>query len=140
MTAVEVESIHHDLDAVAGLDLGVGVEAVEYAEALGGAIDAGHAMRQRFHGIAGLRGDDLDSQRARGLNFLERQAAERIHGLTRVALALGGLLLGGENEPVDVTAEAQRIDLELPRIAMRRRRRRRKTVDGDILGRRLVDA
>ena len=48
-------SIHHDLDAVARLDLGVGVEAVEDAEAFRRTVDAGHAVRQRFHGIAGLR-------------------------------------------------------------------------------------
>src|SRR6266403_736546 len=113
------KSIHHDLDPVARLDLGVGVEAVQDAEAFRRAIDAGHAVRQRFHGVAGLHGDDLDAQRARGLDFVEREAAERIHGLARVALALGGLLLGGEDEPVDVAAEAQRIDLELPGVAMR---------------------
>ena len=37
-------SIDHDLDAVARLDLGVGVEAVEDAEAFCRTIDAGHAM------------------------------------------------------------------------------------------------
>ncbi len=38
-------SIHHDLDAVAHLDLGAGVEAVEDAEALDRMVDAGHAVR-----------------------------------------------------------------------------------------------
>ena len=132
-------SIHHDLDAVARLDLGVGVEPVEDAEALGRAVDAGHAVRQRFHGIAGLHVDDLDAQRPRGLDFLQRQPAEGIDGLARVALAFGGLLLGGEDEAVDVAAEAQRIDLELPLVAMGDRGCRREAVDGDVLGRGLVD-
>ena len=37
-------SIHHDLHAIPWLDLRVLVEAVEDAEALGGAVDAGHAV------------------------------------------------------------------------------------------------
>jgi len=37
-------SIHHDLDAVARLDLGVRLEPVEDAEALCGAVDARHAV------------------------------------------------------------------------------------------------
>src|SRR5829696_8017320 len=112
-------SIHHDLHAVPWLDLGVLVEAVEDAEALGGAVDAGHAVGEGFYGIAGLRGDDLDAQGTRGLDFFQRQAAERVDGLARVALALGGALIGGENETVDVAAVAQRKDLELPLIAVR---------------------
>ena len=100
------------------LDLGVGIEPVEDAKALGRAVDAGHAVRQRFHGVAGLHGDDLDAQRTRGLDLLQRQAAEGIDGFARVAIALGGLLLGGEDEAIDVAAEAQRIDLELPLVAM----------------------
>ena len=63
-------SIHHDLHEIAHLDLGVGVQPVEHAKTLGGAVDAGHAVRQRFDGIAGLHGDDLDAQRPRGLDFL----------------------------------------------------------------------
>src|ERR1035437_657343 len=114
-----LNSIHHDLDEVAHLDLGMGVEPVQDTKALGRAVDAGHAVRQRFHGIAGLHGNDLDAQRARSLNFLERQPAEGIDGLARVAVALGGLLPGGENEAVDVAAETQRIDPELPLIAVR---------------------
>jgi hypothetical protein len=39
-------SIHHDLHAVARLDLGMGLEPVEDAEALDRAVDAGHAVRQ----------------------------------------------------------------------------------------------
>jgi hypothetical protein len=31
---------------------------------------------ERFHGVAGLRGDDLDAQGTRGLDFVQRQAAE----------------------------------------------------------------
>src|SRR6202022_738408 len=50
-----------------------------------------------------------------------------------------GFLPGCENEAVDVGAEAQRIDLELPLIAMRGCGGRRKTVDGQILGGSLVD-
>src|SRR5690348_11630891 len=38
-------SIHHDLDAVAGLDLGMCLEPVEDAKALRRAVDAGHAVR-----------------------------------------------------------------------------------------------
>ena len=64
-------SIHHDLHAIAGLDLRVGVEAVEHAETLDWAVDAGHAVRQRFHGIARLRGDYLDAQRSSGLDFFQ---------------------------------------------------------------------
>src|SRR4029077_5785764 len=79
-------SIHHDLHTVARLDLGVGVEAVENAEALGRAVDAGHAVGERFHGVAGLHRDDFYAQRACRLNLLERQAAERVDGLARVAL------------------------------------------------------
>src|SRR4051812_1215216 len=41
-------SIHHDLDAVAHLDLGGAAEPVEQAEAFHRVVDAGHAMRQRF--------------------------------------------------------------------------------------------
>jgi hypothetical protein len=37
-------SIHHDLHQIPHLDLGVGVEAVEDAEAVRGAVDAGHAV------------------------------------------------------------------------------------------------
>src|SRR6476620_5212986 len=99
-------SIHHDLHAVPWLDLGVLVEAVEDAEAFGGAVDAGHAVGERFHGVAGLRGDDLDAQGARGLDFFQRQAAERVYGLARIALALGVALLGDEDEAVDVAAVA----------------------------------
>ena len=95
----------HDLDAVSRLDLGVALEAVEDAEAFGGMIDGGHAMRQRVHGVARLHGDHLDAQRPCRLDFLEREAAERIDGLAGVAFALGGLLLGGENEAVDVAAK-----------------------------------
>ena len=101
-------SIHHDLHAFPWLDLGVLVEAVEDTKALGGAVDAGHAVGEGFHGVAGLRGDDLDAQRTRGLDFFQRQATERVDGLARIALAFGGALLGGEDEAVDVAAEAQR--------------------------------
>src|SRR6266705_6170231 len=125
-----VGSIHHDLDEVAHLDLSMDVQPVQDTEAIGRAVDAGHAVRQRFHGIAGLHGNDLYPQRPRRLNFLERQAAERIHRFTRVAVALDTPLLGGENEAVDVAAETQRIDLELPLIAVRRRGCRREAVDG----------
>lgn len=114
-------SIHHDFHAVARLYLRVLVQPVEDAKTLGGAVDAGHAMGERFHGVARLHGDDLDPQRPCRLDFLECQAAERVYGLAGIALALGGLLLGGEDEAVDVAAEAQRIDLELPAVAMRRR-------------------
>jgi hypothetical protein len=34
-------------------------------------------VRQRFHCVAGLHGDDFYTQRPRGLNLLKRQAAER---------------------------------------------------------------
>src|SRR6266403_444331 len=111
----------------------------EDAEALHRAVDRGHAVRQRFNGIAGLRGNDFYSKRPRGLNFLQRQAAEGIHGFARVAVALGGLLLGGENEAVDVAAEAQRVDPELPLIALRGGRCRREAIDRQILGRGFVD-
>src|SRR5713226_10596279 len=114
-------SIHHDLDAIARLDLAVHIEPVENPEPFRRAVDAGHAVRQRFHGIAGLHGDDLDAQRPRRLDFLERQAAERIHRLARVALAFGGLLAAGKDEAVDVAAEAQRVDLEMTLIAMSER-------------------
>src|SRR5438132_6675232 len=122
-------SIHHDLHAIPWLDLGVLVEAVEDAEALGGAVDASHTVGEGFHGIAGLRGDDLDTQGTCGLNFFQRQAAERVDGLARIALALGVALLGGEDEAVDVAAVAQRKDLELPLIAVRGGRSHRETVD-----------
>src|SRR5690242_1797924 len=69
-------SIHHDLDPVADLDLGLAVEAVEHAETLDGVVDAGHAVGEGFHGVAGLHRDHLDAQRTRLLDFLERQLAE----------------------------------------------------------------
>src|ERR1700755_956208 len=103
-------SIHHDLHAVPRLHLGMRVEPVQNPKALRRAIAAGHAVGERFHGVAGLHGDDLDAQRPGGLDFLQRQPAERVYGLAGVALAFGGLLPGGKNEAVDVTAEAQRID------------------------------
>jgi membrane-associated phospholipid phosphatase len=76
LSAVGIASIHHDLDAVANFDLGAGVEAVEDTEALGRMVDAGHAVRERIHGVAGLHGDDLDAQGPCRLDFIERQAAE----------------------------------------------------------------
>jgi hypothetical protein len=82
-------------------------------------VDAGHAVRQRFHGVARLHGDHLDAQRPRLLDFLEAQAAERVDGLARVAVAFGGFLPGRKDETVDVAAEAQRVDLELPLVAGR---------------------
>ena len=36
--------VHHDLHEVAHLDLGAGIEPVEHAKTLGGAVDAGHAV------------------------------------------------------------------------------------------------
>ena len=69
-------SIRHDLHTIAHLHLRVALEPVEHAKTLGRVIDAGHAVGERFHGIAGLHGDDLDAQRARGLDLVERQAAE----------------------------------------------------------------
>src|SRR6266404_6205105 len=101
-------SIRHDLHAVARPDLRVNFEPVENPKTLDGTIDPGHAVGERLHGVAGLRGDDLNPQRAGGLNLVQRQTAERVHGFARVAVALGGLLLGGENEAVDVAAETQR--------------------------------
>ena len=86
---MKAESIHHDLDAVARLDLGIDVEPVQDPKALRRTVDAGHAVQQQLDGIAGLRGNDLDPQRPGGLNLLQRQAAEGIHGFARVALALG---------------------------------------------------
>ena len=112
------ESIHHDLDEVAHFHLSMDVQPVQDTEAVGRAVDAGHAVRQRFHGVAGLYGNDFYPQRSRRLNFLERQSPERIHGFARVAVALGGLLPGGENEAVDVAAETQCVDSELPLIAV----------------------
>src|SRR6202158_5255072 len=53
--------VHHDLHEIAHLHLGVAVQPIEHAKPIGGAIDAGHAVRQRIHGIAGLHGDDFDS-------------------------------------------------------------------------------
>src|SRR5690242_18796394 len=97
-------SVHHDLHLVAHLDLGVLLEAVEDAEALGRAVDAAHAVGERFDGIAGLHRDDLEAQRARGLDFLQRQAAEGIDRLARIAFALGGLRPRSEDEAVDVGA------------------------------------
>src|SRR5882757_603373 len=120
-TAALRASIHHDLDAVSRLDLGVAFEAVEDAEASGGMIDGGHAMRQRVHGVARLHGDHLDAQRPCRLDFIQREAAERIDGFADVAVALGGLLLGRENEPIDVAAELQHIGPKLPLIALRDR-------------------
>jgi hypothetical protein len=69
-------SIRHDLHAIPHLHLSVAIEAVEHAETFGRVIDAGHAVGERFHGVAGLHGDDLDAQGARGLDLVERQAAE----------------------------------------------------------------
>src|SRR5262249_41095324 len=109
--------VHDDLHAVAHLDLGACFQAVEDAEAFGRAVDAAHAVGERFHGVAGLHGDDLEAQGTRGLDFLQRQAAEGVDGLARVALALGGLLPRGEDEAVDVGAEAQHINLEMPLVA-----------------------
>src|ERR1700744_2703459 len=111
-------SIHHDLHAVADLHLGPAVEAVEHTEPLDRMVDAGHAVGQRFHGIAGLHGDHLDTQRTRLLDLLERELAERVDGFARVGVALGGLLPGREDEAVDVAVHAHRIDLELPLVAM----------------------
>src|SRR6185437_17108579 len=71
-------SIHHDLDAIADLDLGPAVEAIENAEPLDGVVDAGHAVGEGFHGVAGLHCNHLDAQRARLLDFLERQLAEGV--------------------------------------------------------------
>ena len=62
-------SIHHDLDAVAGFHLGVGIEPIEDAKPLDLMIDASHPMRQRFHGVTGLNVNDLDAQRSCGLNL-----------------------------------------------------------------------
>ncbi len=50
-------SIHHDLHEVAHLHLGMRVEPVQHAKALGGAVDAGHAVGERFHGVAGRKPD-----------------------------------------------------------------------------------
>ncbi len=82
----------------------------------------------------------LMRKRTRGLDFFQRQAAKRVHGFARIALAFGVALLGGEDEAVDVAAEAQRVDLELPLVAVRGRRGHRETVDGEVFGRSLVDA
>src|ERR1700736_1679539 len=101
MTGGALSSIHYDLDAIPRLDLGMRIESVEHAESLGRMMDAGHAVRQRFHGVAGLHGDDLDAQGTRGLDFIQRQAAERVDGLARIAIAFGGLLFGREDEAVD---------------------------------------
>src|SRR5260370_16942757 len=117
MTAVKL--IHHDLDAIAHLDLGMDVEPVQDAKALGGAVDPGHAVRQRLHGVARLHGNDLDAQWPRGLDLLQRQAAERMHRFARVAVALGGLLPAGEDEAVDIPAETPGKDPELPFLALR---------------------
>ena len=38
--------VHHDLHAIPRLDRGAGIQAVENAKALGGPVDALHAMRQ----------------------------------------------------------------------------------------------
>src|SRR5436190_21438341 len=74
-------SIHHDLHLVAHLDLRVRFQAVEDAEALRGAVDAGHAVGERFHGVAGLHGDDLEAQGPGGLHFFKGQATEGVDGL-----------------------------------------------------------
>ena len=52
-------------------------------------VEAGHAIGERFDGVAGLHGDDLDAQGSRGLDFFQRQAPERVDGLARIALAFG---------------------------------------------------
>src|SRR5256885_15167162 len=59
-------SVDHDLHLVAHLDLSMCFQPVQNAETLCGAVDAGHAVGQRFHGVAGLHGDDLDAQRPCG--------------------------------------------------------------------------
>ena len=89
-------SIRHDLHAIAHLHLRGAIEPVQHAEALGWVIDAGHAVGERFNGVAGLHGDDLDAKRTGGLDLVQRQAAERIDGLARVALALSRFLPGRE--------------------------------------------
>ena len=96
-------------------------------------------MGQRFHRIAGLHRNDSDPQRACGLNLFQRQAAERAHGLPRIALTLCRLLLGRKNEAIDVAAEAQGIDPELPLIAAGRDGGRRKAVDRELFRAGLVD-
>ena len=132
-------SVDDDLDEVARPQPGAGVEAVQHTEAVHRAIDTLHPGRHRFHRIAGLHGDDLDSQRPRGLYLGQRQAPERIHGVAETAVSLGGFCLGREDETVDVAAETQRIDPELPLIAAGGRGRRRKAIDGQILRGCLVD-
>ena len=94
------------------------VEPIEHAKALRGMIEPCHAVRKRLYGVAGLHRDDLDTKRARGLDFLKRQSAERIDGLARIPLGLCGLLPVSENEALYVGAESQREHLELPLIAV----------------------
>src|SRR5213082_2680671 len=43
-------SIHYDLDEIAHLDLGTGIQPVQDAKALRWTIDAGHPVRQRLNG------------------------------------------------------------------------------------------
>src|SRR5258705_1492713 len=86
-------SIHHDLHTIPWLDLGVLVEAVEDAEALGRAVDAGHAVGEGFDRIARLCRDDLDAQGTSGLDFFQRHATVGLHRTARIALTLSASLL-----------------------------------------------
>ena len=131
--------LDHDLHFAAGFEPLARLEAVEHAEAFELAVCNRHAHGELLDGIARPDRDHLQAKRLGALDFRQAHAAEGTNRFAENAVRFGRAMLGGEDEAIDVAAEPDGIEPEIPLIAFRRRGSGRKAVDRDILQRALFD-
>src|SRR5262249_5974366 len=93
---ISIQSLNDDLHILAGLELIIGIEAVEDPEAIELAVDESHAPGKVLDGVAGLDLDDFEPQRLGRAYLGEREPAEGVDGLAESPLGVGRPDLGGE--------------------------------------------
>ena len=108
-------------------------QPVEHEKPLQRVIGYRHALGQFLRRLVGAHGDDLQPQRMDRRAFLQAHASEGCDRLAEGAVARRRHRLGGEDEAIDVAAEAQGKQPERPLLAFGGRGRHRKAVDLEFL-------
>src|SRR5215472_11257604 len=108
---------YDDFHQVAGLEALARLQAVEDAEALDLVVGRRHPARQLLDRVAATDRENPQPQRPRRLAFRQAHAAEGPDRVAKRAVDLRRHVLGGENEAIDVAAEAHRKQAERPLVA-----------------------
>ena len=109
---------NNDFNLAPRLQPVAGIEPVQSAETLDGTIGNHHFAGQFLHRIARRHRDDLQAKRLGILDFREAHAAEGADRFAENPVGFRCAMFDGEYEPVDVAAKPDRVEAEIPLVAL----------------------